>query len=180
MNRRVTVFIPLALFAALVVIFIMMMGGGRNPNELKSVLIGRPAPTFTAQNLLTGEMVESQALLGKSEKPILVNFFASWCVPCHAEHENLMKLAGEMGVEIVGIAYKDAPDASRGFLDNLGDPYSVSLMDQRGDIGIEWGVSGVPETFIIDQSGIIRYRHWGPIVGDSLERKLLPELEKVR
>jgi len=109
----------------------------------------------------------------------LVNFFASWCVPCRAEHDNLMKLAGELKIPIIGIAYKDDPKRSLAFLDELGTPFTKTAQDRDGRVGIDWGVTGVPETFLIDGDGIIRYRHWGPIVGDSMEKRLLPQLREL-
>lgn len=170
-------FLPLILVLAMFALFFMMMTDeDRNPNEIQSALIGKPVPAFTLPGLEPGEETLTTADL-KTGEPILVNFFASWCVPCRAEHDNLMALSQEHGVKIIGIAYKDTPDRALGFLDELGNPFARTAADQNGRVAIDWGVSGVPETFLISPDGKIAYRHWGPIVGDGLEKQLLPALE---
>ncbi len=175
MNR----FVPLIIVAALFALFLGMMLSDRNPKEIDSVLIGRPAPSFSLPSLSDVAPALTDADL-KTGEPILVNFFASWCVPCRAEHENLMKLAGEYRIPVIGIAYKNQPDKAVGFLNELGNPFSKTGLDLDGRVGIDWGVSGVPETFLVDGDGVIRYRHWGPIVGDSLEERLWPEVEALK
>ncbi len=172
-------FVPLLVVSALVLLFLVMMLSDRNPNEIDSVLIGRPAPEFSLVSLKEGAPALTTADL-KTGAPVLVNFFASWCVPCRAEHENLMALAGGYRVPVIGIAYKNDPDKARGFLTELGNPFSKTGLDLDGRVGIDWGVSGVPETFLIDGDGVIRYRHWGPIVGDSLTERLLPQLKALQ
>ncbi len=172
-------FVPLIVVTALVMLFLGMMLSDRNPSEIDSVLIGRPAPEFSLPSLAEGAAPLTTAAL-KTGEPVLVNFFASWCVPCRAEHENLMILAGKHRVPVIGIAYKNEADKARGFLTELGNPFSKTGLDLDGRVGIDWGVSGVPETFLIDGDGVIRYRHWGPIVGDSLEARLLPQLEALQ
>lgn len=172
-------FLPLGIVVFLVAIFLGMMLSDRNPNEIDSVLIGRRAPAFSIDSLSADAPVLTEADL-KTGEPVLVNFFASWCVPCRAEHDSLMELAGRHRVPLIGIAYKNDPAKAVGFLNELGNPFSKTGLDLDGRVGIDWGVSGVPETFLIDGSGVIRYRHWGPIVGDSLETRLLPELEALR
>lgn len=170
-------FLPLVIVTVMFGLFLVMLTSGRNPKELDSVLIGKPAPTFNLKSL--SERSDNLTAYDlKTGQPVLVNFFASWCVPCRAEHENLIELTQEYGIPIIGIAYKNEPDQARAFLVELGNPFAKTGIDLDGRVGIEWGVSGVPETFLIDADGIVRYRHWGPIVGDSLERRMLPELEK--
>ena len=172
-------FIPLVIVLGLFALFLARMNSGDNPKELDSVFIGRDAPQFELASLQDGNSPLTTADL-KVGEPVLVNFFASWCVPCRAEHESLMVLAGKYRVPIYGIAYKDTPDRSRAFLTELGNPFSKTGIDQNGRVAIDWGVTGVPETFLIDGDGVVRYRHWGPIVGDGLEARLAPELEKLR
>ncbi|WP_308910904.1 DsbE family thiol:disulfide interchange protein [Pseudokordiimonas caeni] len=173
------VFLPLAAFVALVALMGAMLLGDRNPAEVDSALVGRAAPTLTLYALEPGGEPLVPADLRRGV-PVIVNFFASWCVPCRAEHESLMALAGEHKVQIIGIAYKDKPAAARAFLEELGNPYDKVVLDESGRAGIEWGVSGVPETFVIDGDGMVRYRHWGPVVGDALETRLLPAVEAAR
>jgi len=172
-------YIPVLIVVVILAVFFKMMGGDRNPKEIKSVLIGKPVPVFSLPALTEDKPGISEADL-KTGKPTLVNFFASWCVPCRAEHENLMRLAFEEGVPIIGIAYKNEAVKAQAFLDELGNPFAKAALDLNGRVSIDWGVTGVPETFLIDGAGIIRYRHWGPIVGDSLEKRLMPQLEKLQ
>ena len=173
-------FLPLIIVFALFAVFLhMMTDEDRNPNEIKSVMIGKPVPAFTLPGLMAGEGDITEDFL-KSGKPMLVNFFASWCVPCRAEHESLMKAANEHGITIVGIAYKDRHADALAFLDELGNPYRRTALDRDGRLAIDFGVTGVPETFVIDGNGQIAYRHWGPIVGDGLETKLLPAYEAAK
>ena len=173
MQRFVPLLVVLALFG---LFFRMMTMEDRNPNEIKSVMIGRAVPEFTLPGLNEGESPLDSSFF-KSGQPVMINFFASWCAPCRAEHENLIALAETQGITIIGIAYKDKPEASRAFLDELGSPYRRTAIDRDGRLAIDFGVTGVPETFIIDGAGIIRYRHWGPIVGDSITAKLMPAWE---
>jgi len=172
-------YIPLLIVVAIFALFLKMLGGDRNPKEIKSVLLDKPVPVFSLPALYEGKPSLTEADL-KTGKPILVNFFASWCVPCRAEHDNLMRLAHDQGVPIIGIAYKDEPQRSIGFLEELGNPFVATVKDRDGRTAIDWGVTGVPETFLIDGDGILRYRHWGPIVGDSLEKRLLPQLKELQ
>jgi len=176
--KNIMRFIPLMVVIALVVLFVSMMGGDRNPQEIKSVLVGKEAPSFSLPALAGGPVPLTEVDL-KTGKPLLVNFFASWCLPCRAEHENLMRIAKEVGVPIIGISYKDTPEKSLRFLDELGDPFLKTASDLDGRVAIDWGVTGVPESFLLDGNGIVRYRHWGPIVGDSLEKRLLPKLKEI-
>jgi cytochrome c biogenesis protein CcmG/thiol:disulfide interchange protein DsbE len=172
--RRLLYLIPVIVFAAVGIG--LAVGLTRDPGTLPSVLIDRPVPTFELPALegradgLTSEDLKGQVSL--------VNVFASWCVPCRVEHPVLMKLA-ESGVAIYGINYKDPPDQAAAWLAELGDPFEKIGADRNGRVGIEWGVYGVPETFVVDAEGRIRYRHVGPIQARDLEQTLLPKLAEL-
>ncbi|MBL4789152.1 MAG: DsbE family thiol:disulfide interchange protein [Kordiimonadaceae bacterium] len=169
-------FIPLVIVLLLGAVFFKSMTDGHNPKEIKSVRIDKPAPTFSLPLLADENKQATEAIL-KTGKPVLVNFFASWCAPCRAEHESLMTLAFDKGIPIIGIAYKDDPAKSQRFLDSLGNPFSQVVVDRAGRAGIDWGVTGVPETFLIDGAGIVRYRHWGPIVGEDAVDRVMAAVE---
>jgi cytochrome c biogenesis protein CcmG, thiol:disulfide interchange protein DsbE len=132
-------------------------------------------PEFQLPALEGGDGLSSEDLKGRVS---LVNVFASWCVPCRVEHPVLMRLAEE-GVPIFGINYKDPPDQAKAWLAELGDPFEKIGADRNGRVGIEWGVYGVPETFVVDAEGRIRHRHVGPIQARDLERTLLPILAEL-
>lgn len=171
-------FLPLIIVLGLFAVFgTILFDDERNPKELRSAMLGKPVPNFQLQALYGDGMLTQEDL--KSGKPLLVNFFASWCVPCRAEHQNLMYLARDKNIPIIGIAYKDKQTASKEFIEALGNPYTKTAMDSNGRLAIDFGVSGVPETFLITGNGLIYYRHWGPIVGDSMEKSLLPKLREI-
>lgn len=169
--RRLLYLLPLAAFVALALWF--AIGLTRDPSKLPSALLDRPAPEFTLPELAGAGVpaLNSTALNGKVS---LVNVFASWCVPCRAEHPILMRLATENGVPVYGISYKDKAADSLRFLRELGNPYAAIGHDESGRVGIEWGVYGVPETFVIDRTGRIRHKHVGPITPKDLQDTLLP------
>ncbi len=170
MARKLFFLLPAALFAVLIVAF--AMGLNHDPSLLPSALINRPAPNFA----LPGLYDPGKRLARKdfSQGITLVNFFASWCAPCREEQPALMALARQPGVTLDGIAYKDKPADARRFLDNLGDPYRQIGIDQDGTTAINFGVYGVPETYVIDGTGHIRYRHVGPLSEQDVDRKILP------
>ncbi|MEM6974509.1 MAG: DsbE family thiol:disulfide interchange protein [Pseudomonadota bacterium] len=144
-------------------------------DDLPSTLIDRPAPSFEMAPLYDGQPSFSTAdLQGGGVK--LVNVWASWCIPCRAEHPWLVALAEERGLTIHGINFKDEPSAAKAFLEELGDPYTLIGTDE-GRGGIEWGVYGVPETFVLDHNGVIVFKHIGPITGDTLRKRLLPAID---
>ncbi|MFM2043580.1 MAG: hypothetical protein RLY86_2156 [Pseudomonadota bacterium] len=174
MNRLI-LFIPFALFLVLVGYF--AVGLTRDPSKLPSVLIDQPAPAFDLPPLLDGgQGLATADLKGQVQ---LVNVFASWCAPCRIEHPVLMRLAKEEGITIHGIAYKDKPEDSRRFLGMLGNPYGRIGLDLEGRAGIEWGITGVPETFIIDKDGRIRWRYQGPLGPTIVEGELMPMLREL-
>ncbi len=174
--RRLLYLVPAALFLLLAAYFALALRPGRDPERLPSALIDKPAPDFTLAGL-DGTAGLSRA--GLEGQVVLVNFFASWCVPCRAEHPLLMRLAESEHVPLYGIAYKDKPADTARFLAQLGDPYRAVGLDESGRTGIDFGVYGVPETYLIDRSGHVRYRHVGPLTADALEHELLPRIRQV-
>jgi cytochrome c biogenesis protein CcmG, thiol:disulfide interchange protein DsbE len=176
-RRRALLFIlPLALFA--IVGVFLAIGLTRDPSTLPSALIGKPAPSFALPPIDgRDEHGFSRADLGG--QPMLVNVFASWCVPCRIEHPVVSRLA-EQGVVVQGINFKDKPEDAKAWLKELGDPFRHVGADRDGRVGIEWGVYGVPETYVIDRDGQIAYRHVGPLQPRDVEQKILPLLEKLK
>ncbi|MEM7026242.1 MAG: DsbE family thiol:disulfide interchange protein [Pseudomonadota bacterium] len=171
--RRLLYVIPILVFGAIGVG--LAVGLTRDPGTLPSALIDQPVPTFELPALEGDEGFSNADLSGQVS---LVNVFASWCVPCRVEHPLLMRLA-ESGVPIYGINYKDPPDQAKAWLEELGDPFKKIGTDRNGRVGIEWGVYGVPETFVVDAEGRIRYRHVGPIQPRDLDNVLLPKLAEL-
>ena len=168
--------IPLAIFVVLIAF--LWIGLGRDPREVPSPLIGKPAPSFELPQIHGDKPLSSAELKGKV---YLLNVWASWCVSCRVEHPLLLQLAQAKIVPVYGLDYKDKPDDGRAWLAQNGDPYIASIVDQDGRVGIDYGVYGVPETFVIDRSGIVRYKQIGPLSVDALQQKILPlvrELQK--
>ena len=174
--RRLLVFLPVILFLALAALFLMQLVSGRDVATIPSALIGEPAPKTSLPPLegmaLPG--IDSQDFAGKVT---LVNVWASWCVPCRDEHPFLAKLAEDKRITLAGINYKDAPENARRFLGRFGNPFAAVGVDDGGRAAIEWGVYGVPETFIVGRDGTIRYKHIGPIDEGGFA-KVRAELEK--
>lgn len=152
--------------------FLWGLNPDRDPNEIPSVLISQPAPAFDLDpvpGLETPGLARSD-LVG-NERPVVVNVFASWCVPCRAEHAVLTRFVEREGMRLFGINYKDKPEDAVKWLNDLGNPYERIGSDLSGRTGIEWGLSGVPETFIVDGGGTVLFRYVGPVVGpDAVER----------
>jgi cytochrome c biogenesis protein CcmG, thiol:disulfide interchange protein DsbE len=172
MNRAFAI-IPLIALVALVGVAIFLLTREGERNTISEGLIGRPAPTFALTRLEGGELITSDAMRGR---PYVINMFASWCTPCRAEHPQLMALQAS-GVEIVGVAYKDRPEASARFLSDLGNPFGAVAMDPEGRFGLELGLVGVPETFVIGADGTIRAVHRGPLTREAIEGTIRPALE---
>jgi cytochrome c biogenesis protein CcmG/thiol:disulfide interchange protein DsbE len=169
--------LPLAIFVA--IIGFLYVGLSRDPREVPSPLVGKPAPAFTLRDLKQPDRSLSTADM--RGKVWLLNVWASWCVSCRVEHPLLVQLAKAAVVPIVGLNYKDKDDLGLAWLAERGDPYAVSVVDADGRVGIDWGVYGVPETFVIDRAGIIRYKQIGPVTVEALQQKILPlvrELER--
>jgi cytochrome c biogenesis protein CcmG/thiol:disulfide interchange protein DsbE len=167
--------VPLALFAA--VVAFLGVGLGLNPREVPSPLIGKPAPAFTLPRLDdTTKTVSREDLLGKVW---MLNVWASWCAPCREEHPLVIDIARRQLVPVYGLNYKDKPAAATGWLANLGNPYQATLVDADGRVGIDFGVYGVPETFIIDRQGIVRMKHIGPLTPQVVREKVEPLLKEL-
>ena len=173
--------VPLIAFAALAVLFWFGLGAG-DPSRIPSALIGRPVPR-TILPPLDGLAVGSKAVPGLDPEAFkgqvtLVNVWASWCVPCHDEAPLLLALAQDSRIRMVGINYKDAPDNARRFLGRYGNPFGAVGVDGNGRAAIEWGVYGVPETFIVGRDGTIAYKLIGPITPENMDKDLRPQIEK--
>jgi cytochrome c biogenesis protein CcmG/thiol:disulfide interchange protein DsbE len=169
--RRLLYILPLLAFAAVAVWF--AVGLTRDPNRIPSALINQPMPEFKLP-ALADVGVPGLATTDMKGRVALVNVFASWCVPCRSEQPILMRLAHEKGVNLYGIDYKDEVKEGASFLKEFGNPYAAIGVDADGRVGIDWGVYGVPETFVIDREGRIRYKQIGPITPDALNNTILP------
>lgn len=178
--NRVLKLVPLAIFLALA--GFLFKGLALDPAELPSPLIGKKAPEFTVARLPRSaddpqlDAFNSQDMNGQVW---VLNVWASWCRPCVQEHPYLVSLARQRPVPLVGLNYKDLPEEAQPWLARLGDPFTHLLDDRDGDVGLDWGVYGVPETFIIDKAGRVRYKHVGPIDGQALTEKLVPLIDQL-
>lgn len=167
--------IPLGLFVVLV--GFLAVGLNLNPRELPSPLIDKPAPAFKVPQLhALDKSIARDDLKGKVW---LLNVWASWCVSCRQEHPVLVELARSNAVPIYGLNYKDQREAGLAWLSQHGNPYVISAFDQDGRVGIDFGVYGVPETFLIDKNGIIRYKHTGPVTPDAVQNLILPKVKEL-
>lgn len=167
--------LPLSIF--IVLAGFLAYGLQLNPREVPSPLIDKPAPAFRVAQLQAAEKtISPEDMKGKVW---LLNVWASWCVSCRQEHPLLVDLARRNVVPVVGLNYKDQREAGIGWLREHGDPYVLSAFDLDGRIGIDYGVYGVPETFVIDKSGVIRYKHIGPVTVEALEKKILPKIKEL-
>ncbi len=177
-RRKISILmvLPPLIFASLAVLFYLGMRRD-DPGALPSTRVGQRPPEMTVTTLGGLPGFDQAALRAPGVK--LVNFWASWCAPCRAEHPNLEKMAEE-GIAIYGINYKDDPEKAQRFLAELGNPFKAVMADESGRTGIDWGIYGVPETFVIDGEGRITFRFAGPIVGNVLEKKIRPAIEAAR
>jgi cytochrome c biogenesis protein CcmG, thiol:disulfide interchange protein DsbE len=178
---KLIVLLPLVAFLALAALFFFRLGAG-DPNKLPSALIGHPAPP-TALPALEGLQIDGKPVPGLNSAEFkgtvtLLNVWASWCIPCRDEAPLLLKLAEDKRVRLTGLNYKDQAENARRFLGRYGNPYVANGADVSGRAGIEWGVYGVPETFVIGKDGIISYKLVGPVTEENLENTLKPEIEK--
>ncbi|WP_111641752.1 DsbE family thiol:disulfide interchange protein [Marinimicrobium alkaliphilum] len=175
MKQRLALFVPLGVFLLLSVLF--FRGLFLDPNAMPSELVGREAPSFDLPDLLAPEQRVTEAVL-KGEVTLL-NVWATWCPPCRVEHPYLVDLA-ESGIPIVGVNYKDDTDAARDWLRDLGDPYIRTVIDASGRLGIDLGLTGAPETYLVDANGIIHYRHIGIVDDEVWEQTLKPLYESLQ
>ena len=169
--------LPLAVFVGIVVF--LWVGLSLNPREVPSPLVDKPAPEFRLAQLNAPDKTLSTSDM--KGQVWLLNVWASWCVSCRVEHPLLNELSKANIVPIIGLNYKDKVAEGRAWLVQHGDPYKLSVVDADGRVGIDWGVYGVPETFVVDKNGVIRYKHIGPVTAESLEKKIIPlvrELQK--
>ena len=175
--RRLIYLIPAGLFLVLALYFAASLRPGYDPHILPSAMLDKPAPAFALPSL-KGEGLKAEELskAGLAGAPAVVNFFASWCLPCRVEHPILMRLATQEGVRLYGIAYKHKPEDSQRFLSQFGDPYRSIGIDRDGTAGLDFGVYGVPETYVLDRTGTIRKRFVGPLTAHAVETELLPLL----
>ena len=175
---RLFALLPLFLFLGLAAYFAAPILQGKDPHTLPSVMIDRPAPPETLLPLIASKPgMDPASLVGEVR---LVNFFASWCGPCRAEHPLLMQISETKTVPLYGVNYKDAPAAAVNWLVQLGDPFERIGRDGDGRVAIEWGVYGVPETYVVDKVGRIQYRHVGPLSREAFENTIMPLVARLR
>ncbi len=175
--------LPVVLFLAVAVMFAFALRSG-DPSKLPSALLGKPAPQVTLPGMpglrQAGAIVPGFSSSDLSDgRPVIVNFFASWCAPCVQEHPLLMELRARTGVRIVGINYKDPDPGGRRFLGRYGNPYALVGLDDSGRAAIDWGVYGMPETFLLDGAGRIVLKHVGPLTPEVIEARFLPVIGPV-
>lgn len=168
----------LPLIILLLLVALLAAGLTRNPRVVPSPLVGKPAPEFTLTVL--GDSSRQFRPSDMRGKPWIMNVWASWCVSCREEHPVLMQIADSGRISIIGLNYKDSTSSARQWLYREGDPYKISVVDPDGMVGIDYGVYGVPETYLVDASGIVRYKSVGPLTTAEWSGKLLPMLESMR
>ncbi|WP_095202680.1 DsbE family thiol:disulfide interchange protein [Mesorhizobium carmichaelinearum] len=176
-SRRLFVLLPLLVFLGLAGLFLSQLLSGRDVSEVPSALIGLPAPQTNLPALEGANLpgLDSRAFAGKVT---LVNVFASWCAPCREEHPVLLALAQDKRFVMAALNYKDQRENARRFLGDLGNPFQAIGVDEAGRTAIDWGVYGVPETFVIGKDGKIAYKHVGPLTPESARDLLLPQINK--
>jgi cytochrome c biogenesis protein CcmG/thiol:disulfide interchange protein DsbE len=174
-SNRLLYLLPLLMLVVMAGFFAWSLVSGRDPSSIGSAMVGRPAPDLAVPSLKAGAPALDAALL-KSGKPVMVNFFASWCTPCLAEHPLIERLASRDGITVIGIAWKNKPEEARAWLARLGDPFAAEGYDLDGKMAVDWGLSGVPETFVIDAQGIVRLHFRSPITETDVKERILPIL----
>tara|TARA_R110001599_G_scaffold165263_10_gene354663 strand:+ start:2614 stop:3204 length:591 start_codon:yes stop_codon:yes gene_type:complete len=182
-RRRLLAFVPLLLFAGLAGLFFIQLSRGGGSNVVPSALIGAPVPQIELV-ALDGLIKDGQPVPGLSPEQLqgkvsIVNIWASWCAPCRAEHPIMMQLSEDDRFQMIGINYKDKPQNALRFLGSLGNPYDFVGVDEDGRSSIEWGVYGIPETFIVNAEGKIVFKHVGPLSASLMVNRFMPALEQV-
>lgn len=182
MRRIVVAAIPLVLFGALAAVFLTQLMSGKDTSIIPSALIGKPAPTLSLAPLegaiRAGQPVPALDTAAIKGKLTLVNVWASWCVPCRQEHPVILGLAQDPRLNVVGINYKDKNDAALAFLGELGNPFRAIGVDPKGAAAIDWGVYGIPESFLVGPDGTILFKQVGPFTDDAVRNQLLPKIEE--
>ncbi|MFH3478872.1 DsbE family thiol:disulfide interchange protein [Xanthobacter variabilis] len=182
-RRLWLVALPLVLFLALASLFFSRLETGGDPSRVPSALVGRAAPEVVLEPLAglnrAGVPVPGFDVADLKGKPTLVNVWASWCAPCREEHPLLMEIAKDPRLRLVGLNYKDAPDNARRFLGQYGLPYAAVGVDPKGRAAIDWGVYGVPETFVLDRNGVIVHKFVGPLTQETVTNTLMPLIAKL-
>jgi len=174
--KKQLLLIPFIVFLLILSTFFYLLTIERNPSELPSNLLNKKIPKFQTESLLKNKKFISSDEFGKEK--VLVNFFATWCKPCRTEHAYIKRFSEEEGIRVIGINYKDNPKKTVEWLRKLGNPYSNVPIDKDGRIAIDWGVYGIPETFVINSNGIIKYRHIGPVT-EKIYKKINSLLEDI-
>jgi cytochrome c biogenesis protein CcmG/thiol:disulfide interchange protein DsbE len=174
--KRFLAFVPMLALLVIVAVgaFLLLREDGGVRDKFIAGMVGRPAPSYALARLGGGEPVSSEALRGRAH---VVNLFASWCTPCRAEHPQLMALRAS-GVEIVGVAYKDDPEDTARFIAELGNPFSVIGVDREGRLGLEFGATGAPESYVVGPDGTVRAAYRGPLTPEVVQRVILPALNE--
>lgn len=181
MNNRVLLIIPGLFFISM--LGLLLFGLGRDPNMVPSALVNRPLPDFSLPGLEldAAQSIELIATEDLSGGISIINFWATWCPPCHIEHPYLVEISErEQGVSFIGVNYKDDLDEARLFLEEKGSPFEKIIVDLDGSLGIDFGVAGAPETFIVDSFGMIRYRHVGVINHQIWEETFMPVISRIK
>jgi len=175
--RKKILLLPLGLFLLILLTFAYLLVIDRNPQAIPSNLINKKIPNFEANSLFK----EEKFIFSQELKPeiMLINFFATWCKPCRDEHLYIKKFSEQEKIRVIGINYKDDPEKTIKWLNDLGNPYSDVLLDKKGQIAIDWGVYGIPETFVVNSNGIIKYRQAGPIT-KKIYRKINSLIKEIK
>ena len=175
--KKKILLLPLGLFLLILLTFAYLLVIDRNPQAIPSNLINKKIPNFEANSLFK----EEKFIFSQELKPeiVLINFFATWCKPCRDEHSYIKKFSEQKKIRVIGINYKDDPEKTIKWLNDLGNPYSDVLLDKKGQIAIDWGVYGIPETFVVNSNGIIKYRQTGPIT-KKIYRKINSLIKEIK